>query len=499
MGTRRNVCEWPEKCPYNQQKRSRSVARDLLRYGRREARSRTDTGGTTDQSPLHIHQLCSWMSEPMHHSSTVWHPSYAAVCAGMVALGMAFPATNVWGQNPGNPGNPAGVQNRAPGYGAGGNATQTIPVAANPSAEAPNKASNAANPSFNPQLNAPANANANAQSLIEQAVRDGRQWQMQGPNNGGQVIAEPPFPPLTPQEQQYIDQILTVWEEKTANIERFSSDFMRWEYDSQAPGVAELSKQLGQSDIPIAAGQGVIRFQKPDKGLFRTDEYAKSTGRITANRQVELIKDNQNFGEYVICDGKNVWDYDRKEKICTRMELPPEMQGLGIMNSPLPFLFGVKAEEIKARYWVRAISPGMQDGKPVQDKYAVEAYPKYPVDAVNYHHVQIVLDRDQFLPVLMVLYMPEWNDKGSSENGVVIEPRDKRMVYQFSNRQSNANIFQKISEAIFQKEFIPTEPPADWKKNEIPYLPPANSPPAGNGQRTANPTLPTNPNNPRPR
>jgi TIGR03009 family protein len=325
---------------------------------------------------------------------------------------------------------------------------------------------------------------------------------MQGPNNGGQVITEPPFPELSPQEQQYIDQLLKVWEEKTAGIDRFSADFLRWEYDSHAPGVADLAKRLGRSDIHIAAGKGVIRFQKPDKGLFRTDKYFKATGNVGANNDVELLEDKQNFGEYVICDGKNVWDYDRKEKICTRMELPPEMQGLGIMNSPLPFLFGVKAEEIKARYWVRAISPGNQpNGQPYTDRYAVEAYPKYPVDAVNYHHVQIVLDREQFLPFAMILYMPEWSDKSIQENGVVIEPRDKRMFYQFDNRRSNANIFQLINEKLFLQEFIPTEPPSDWKKNDIPYVPPAvpaaTQDPAG--QRTANPALPAGPTVPRAR
>jgi hypothetical protein len=141
----------------------------------------------------------------------------------------------------------------------------------------------------------------------------------------------------------------------------------------------------------------------------------------------------------------------------------------------------------------------MENGKPVQDKYAVEAYPKYPVDAVNYHHVQIVLDREMFLPVLMILYMPEWTDKASNQNGVVIEPRDKRMVYQFANRQANANIFQKLSEKLFLQEFIPIDPGAGWKTNEIPYLagPSTAQRPAETPPRTANQGLPSGPANPR--
>jgi hypothetical protein len=83
---------------------------------------------------------------------------------------------------------------------------------------------------------------------------------------------------------------------------------------------------------------------------------------------------------------------------------------------------------------------------------------------------------------------------------VVIEPRDKRMVYQFANRQTNANIFQKLSEAIFMKEFIPVDPGAGWKTNEIPYMPNNTTAavPADPALRTATPGLPANPNNKRP-
>ena len=408
-----------------------------------------------------------------------------ALVAGLFASSMPF----AYGQAP-------IVQPRSPGYGAGNPASpanpgQVVPGQPNPGQAGPQ------NPPVNPQLNPQLNPQAanRVQSQLQQAVRDGQEFQMQGPNNGGQVIQQRPFPELTAQEQQTIDQILAYWEQETAKIERFSCEFSRWEFDSQAPGVQEMARQLGRGDVTVAASRGVVRFQKPDRGLFKSEVYTKMTGQLTKDKQVELKVDPNNSGEWVVCDGNFVWDYDRKEKIRTKLELPPEMQGLGIMNSPLPFLFGVKADEIKARYWVRAISPGTQNGRPVDNKYAVEAFPKYPVDAVNYHHVQIVLDREMFLPELMVLYMPEWSDQAVNANGVVIEPRDKRMVYQFANRQTNANIFQKLSESIFQRDFIPVDPGAGWKTNEIPYLP-AQQP---QGPRTANQNSPNGPLGAQPR
>ena len=381
------------------------------------------------------------------------------------------------------------VQPRSPGYGGSNPAAPAKSPSGAPQGQAPQQTQQQ-NPQLNPQLN-PQNANR-VQSQLQQAVRDGQEFQMQGPNNGGQVIQQRPFPELTPQEQQTIDQILAYWEQETAKIERFSCEFSRWEFDSQAPGVQEIARQLGRGDITVAASRGVVRFQKPDRGLVKTEVYTKMTGQVSKDKQVELKVDPNNSGEWVVCDGKFVWDYDRKEKIRTKLELPPEMQGLGIMNSPLPFLFGVKADEIKARYWVRAISPGTENGRAVENKYAIEAYPKYPVDAVNYHHVQIVLDRDMFLPELMVLYMPEWNDQAVNANGLVIEPRDKRMVYQFASRQINSNIFQKLSESLFQRDFIPIDPGAGWKTNEIPYMPAQPQVP-----RTANQNAPNLPGGPK--
>ena len=381
------------------------------------------------------------------------------------------------------------VQPRSPGYGGSNPAAPAKSPSGAPLGQAPQQTQQQ-NPQLNPQLN-PQNANR-VQSQLQQAVRDGQEFQMQGPNNGGQVIQQRPFPELTPQEQQTIDQILAYWEQETAKIERFSCEFSRWEFDSQAPGVQEIARQLGRGDITVAASRGVVRFQKVYSGLFKTEFYTKMTGQVSKDKQVELKVDPNNSGEWVVCDGKFVWDYDRKEKIRTKLELPPEMQGLGIMNSPLPFLFGVKADEIKARYWVRAISPGTENGRAVENKYAIEAYPKYPVDAVNYHHVQIVLDRDMFLPELMVLYMPEWNDQAVNANGLVIEPRDKRMVYQFASRQINSNIFQKLSESLFQRDFIPIDPGAGWKTNEIPYMPAQPQVP-----RTANQNAPNLPGGPK--
>ena len=62
----------------------------------------------------------------------------------------------------------------------------------------------------------------------------------------------------------------------------------------------------------------------------------------------------------------------------TVTRLPPELQGKAIVDGPLPFLFGAKAETIKARYWIRVL-PETGNGK-----FWLEAVPKSRQDVQNF-------------------------------------------------------------------------------------------------------------------
>ncbi|HAD58541.1 MAG TPA: hypothetical protein DCG12_04810, partial [Planctomycetaceae bacterium] len=56
----------------------------------------------------------------------------------------------------------------------------------------------------------------------------------------------------------------------------------------------------------------------------------------------ELISD---IPQRWICDGKQLISIDDKQKEAQIHLLPPEMRGDNIMNSPLPFLFGLPPEK----------------------------------------------------------------------------------------------------------------------------------------------------------
>ncbi len=51
-----------------------------------------------------------------------------------------------------------------------------------------------------------------------------------------------------------------------------------------------------------------------------------------------------------VCNGKEVIRIDDKAKTYEKVSIPPESQGQNIIDGPLPFLFGLKADRAKQRY-----------------------------------------------------------------------------------------------------------------------------------------------------
>ncbi|MGN6544917.1 MAG: TIGR03009 domain-containing protein, partial [Aureliella sp.] len=265
----------------------------------------------------------------------------------------------------------------------------------------------------------------------------------------GAVNPVAPFPPLNEQWQAYLDKVLAAWEQKSGEVTRYSCTFKRFQYD---PTLVE------KDAYTVAAG--VVKYMNPDKGLFRVDELVYYSGRDKNNKPQYKENTQRKFGEYWICDGKYVHILDQNEKKCTKHELPPSMRGHAIYLSPLPFLFGVKAQEIKSRYWVRPLPT--PEGR--KDEVWLEAYPRRADDAGNYQRVQVVLDLKDFMPKGLIVFLPNWRpDAQHSE------------LYEFEDRKINQNVLERLN--IFQQEFIPAEPPKDWKVIVEPYQAPQSEEP----------------------
>ena len=328
--------------------------------------------------------------------------------------------------------------------------------------QVPNTTTPGTNPTLNPAFNQRPIANqqgTNQQGTIVSG-------------SGKEVVTSDPFSanPPTPAQAAFCDQVLRDWEQATANIERYSCNFRRWQYNSSENFVDELAKKTGKDirEVSTSCASGELKYKAPDKGLFKIDLLVKLTGQLDAKNQPEYKSAQNMFGEWWLCDGERVYEYDRNGKRCTKFTMPPEMKGAGILESPMPFMFGVKAEKIKARYWVRALPPPNDpQGKPRNDIHVIEAYPKFQVDAANYDHVQVYIDREIFLPIMLVKYNTDHLDQ---PNSIL---KDNREVFQFEDRVKNASLLKKVSEAIFLREFIPVDIPKDWTVEEREFAPPA--------------------------
>ncbi|RIK73847.1 MAG: hypothetical protein DCC68_24220 [Planctomycetota bacterium] len=196
---------------------------------------------------------------------------------------------------------------------------------------------------------------------------------------------------LNAQQQRFVDELLAAWEKHSAGIKTFECEFTRWEYSPNF-GPVNANGQLGATAI----SSGLMKYIKPDKGLFQVTET-----RVFNQQTGKYDKVGADVGEHWVCDGKVVWEVDHKAKQVKEHPIPPEMQGEQIANGPLPFmLFGGEAAKLKARYFMRE----QTDPQFAKEEIWLESYPRWSGDAANYRSAHLIMKRADFLPYALRLY-----------------------------------------------------------------------------------------------
>lgn len=250
-----------------------------------------------------------------------------------------------------------------------------------------------------------------------------------------------PFPPLALAEQQRLDTLLNEWEKQSNGTKTLECQFQRWHYDLFA----------APAGVHAEKSRGVIKYAAPDRGLFKVDEKLTYDGMKDEEPQYSA-KPGQ-FGEHWVCNGEELLEFDYAKQECKIQQLPPNMRGQRIFDSPLPFVFNLDAQQIKQRYWVRQVQapkPGIM---------LIEAYPKRQEDRAQYKLVQIALSETTFLPEALLMYAPNFN----------IKTAPKWDHYEFTDLKRNS-VTQGLTR--FMNAFINQKPPANWKVFRNPYRPP---------------------------
>lgn len=259
--------------------------------------------------------------------------------------------------------------------------------------------------------------------------------------------------PLSQPYQDYVDQVLTYWESSSSQVERLRCQFNRYTYDS---GVCNyVDPRSGQMVAQEVAG-GIIKYEMPDRAIIEVDKKRIALPPSASNPNLEYrdlnATDMEKQRERYVSSGDAIFFYDYAEKQLIKQNLPMELQGQGIKNSPLPFLFGAKAEELKERYWIRPITPD-----DVDKQWWLEVFPKRRQDAEHYSRAVIVLGGDEFLPIQIQLFAPDHNPvKYTLADGSTRPAVLKYQIYDFKNSEKNFNFALGANVArLWRDEFSP--------------------------------------------
>jgi TIGR03009 family protein len=264
------------------------------------------------------------------------------------------------------------------------------------------------------------------------------------------MVQQPTGFPLPPQDQQYIQQLLEYWEKTSQDIDRYRCNFTRWQYDHVAVNYRNpANNQL----VAAMISKGKVRYSKPDQGMYEVLEMWQFSGPPDEEGgdpkyvRPAALNPNAVETEKWICDGAKIYEYDYQNKRLYELTLPPEAQGEGLKNSPLPFVFGAKAAELQERFWIRDVTPQSLHGQ----QYWLECWPKRINDAQAYSKVEIILSRQPFLPVSIHMYAPNYDQKTNPQ----------KMVFQFEERQINGALDNL---ADFMQNFINPRTPFGWDR-----------------------------------
>jgi TIGR03009 family protein len=213
-------------------------------------------------------------------------------------------------------------------------------------------------------------------------------------------VATAPFT-LSPQEEAVLDRLLMDWQKMSADVRTFESSFTRWDYD----GVFGAAGPDGQQ-TPKRVVNGTLRYAAPDKGYYELSDQS----------------------EKWVCTGDAVFEFRADLKQVREHPLPPDLRGKAIADGPMPFVFGVEAGKMKARYWLRIITPQERQGTEVW----LEVFPKKAADAANFLKIDVVLKFEhqngtvtKLEPFALNMHLPNGKD---------------RTVYQFNSITANGLI-----------------------------------------------------------
>jgi TIGR03009 family protein len=200
------------------------------------------------------------------------------------------------------------------------------------------------------------------------------------------------------------EQVLKDWELHTAKFQKLKGDFYRRRYDPTF-AVEKLST-------------GKFAFEAPDRGNYELQPTEIKKGQVSKKKD----KNGQPYAlqadtpERWVCTGKEVIRIDEQEKTYEKVTIPPEKQGERIIDGPLPFLFGMKAERAKQRYQEIEL---LRNEK---GEIWLRVVPRFKDDAAHWKEALIIIDSASYVPKAVKLVDPGGGESVHTFTNVEINP-----------------------------------------------------------------------------
>lgn len=218
----------------------------------------------------------------------------------------------------------------------------------------------------------------------------------QQPDRQAKPVQKNPAPPQEITKEVW--QLLDAWAKQSSEITKLEGKHERHVYDD-AFKIEKVSN-------------GKFWFESPDKGRIDVFPIKIAAAMIAARNKPDAKVERKDDGtpyelksddaERWLCDGIKIFDIDDLKKTAKVVHLPPDLRGQNIMNSPLPFLFGLPPEKAVQRFHMELV----KDFRPDYEVVLLRATPKLRQDADNWKEAQIFLNTKTYLPDAVKLLDP---------------------------------------------------------------------------------------------
>jgi len=246
---------------------------------------------------------------------------------------------------------------------------------------------------------------------------------------------------LSPDEQKVLDEFLVRWEKYSATINRYDVSFNLFIYDPTIPG-AQPNQAHKVAYGYFKYNANPRRFVYEIEGEWQGDKKIKRDGD----------KNPQIFAEKIIIDEKSVHQYNYNSKTVRQINVPPELIGKGIADSPLPLIFGAKADELKRRFSMKLEN--------VSDEIIrLYARPLLIEDQQEFSELEILLHRNN----LTAQALRQWENNGKTYK-----------VFHLQTPTINPRTISVIEDI---RKWFTADVPRGWKRDEMDWMaPPPSSP-----------------------